>query len=145
MRDTCRRNIRRMLCYVALVMTVLLIDSTFISFSYGFNNHFSIFSNPALSFTDKHKSLQPTENQFFYTVLSAQLALQEIKPTQKMAGRIQNRQNYLQTHFNMRILSLTGISLLIHQFTLISRKKNKHISVIAFLTGGHSPPSVQAG
>lgn len=146
MSSTCRRNIRQLLCFMALVMTILMSYSTSVPVTYDFNSSSNsyIVSNSTGSFADTHNSLQPTKKQLFFIALSAQLALQEIKPTQKTPGRIQNWQKSLHFIHGTQILYPTNRSLFIHHLTCLAGKRNTHISVIAFSIGGHSPPSIQS-
>lgn len=144
MDSMCRRHIRHLLCFMTLVMMVLVLCSAFISLLYGSNSNSSAVSTPAGFFTGRHESVQPTENRFFLAVLSAQLVLQELKPAQGIAGRIQNRQIAAQIIAGALTLSLSGMLFFVHYFSDIAGKKYKHRSVIAFLIGGHAPPSSQA-
>lgn len=139
-----RWNIRHLICFIALVMMLFLSCSAFISLSYDYNYQLSSFTNPANSLTDRHETLQPTENQFFFALLSVQQVLQEIRPTQKVASRIRNWRNSLQIVSVITLLSLMSMSLFMHHFMAIIRNKNRYISVITFLIGGHAPPSVLA-
>lgn len=140
----CRRRIWHLLCFLTLAITILMLCSTFISLSYGSNSDLSTFSNQADSFAGRQQAFQSTENRLFYTALSAQLALQEVKPAQKIALRSSNRHNSLEFVHSAQILSLTGMLFFMQYCVGIIGKRNKPIAVIAYFIGGHAPPSAQA-
>jgi hypothetical protein len=100
-------------------------------------------SDSSAILSDTPDSLQTTERQFFFTILSLQLALQEIMPAPKTVGQIRNGQNSLQIVHGLLILCIS-ILLFIHNSVNLVPNKDRTISVIAFSTGGHAPPSPQS-
>lgn len=140
-----RRHIQHWLCLMTLVIMAFMLCPASVSILYDPSSHPSAFSDPTGSFAGRDRSLQPTENQFFLSALPAQPALHEIRPAQRTAGSVQKRQSSLQSIPGGQILSVSGILLFVHYFTVIAGKRNKHRSVIALLIGGHGPPLSQAG
>lgn len=145
MGSMCTRHMRRLLCFMTLVVMAFMLCSASISVLYDSSSHSSAVSDLSGSFAGRRESVQSTENQFFLSVLSAQSVFREIKPTQGAAGRIQHRQILLQIATGAQMLSLPGFLLLVCYFAHVAGKNNKRRSVIAFLIGGHAPPSPQAG
>jgi hypothetical protein len=129
---------------MALVMTILMLFSSSIPVTCNSNSSTYVISNSTGSFADTHNSLQPTEKQLFFIALSAQLALQEVKPVPKTPGRIQNWQKSLHFLHGTQILFPTNISFFVNKSTRLVGKNNTHIPVIAFSIGGHSPPPIHS-
>jgi hypothetical protein len=137
-----KRNIRQSLCFMALVMTILMLCSPFICPGYGSNDSPGADDRPTSFLADRQGSLQTSDRQFFFTVLSVQLALREIVPAQKVLRPARNRQNSLQLVHGILILCVS-LSLFLYGLANPIGNKNRRISVVAFSIGGHAPPFLQ--